>query len=102
MQVKFDEKTCQMELPDEYQLMDYGMDLYAPQSTRDEEGRRIPDCVASHAGSRWMEMEGNDVYSKSCRSERESHLFSCPSEYSGSIYKEKSPHRMKQMKADIV
>ena len=41
MQVKFDEKTCQMELPDEYQFMDYGMDLYAPQSTLDEEGRRI-------------------------------------------------------------
>lgn len=41
MQVKFDEKTCQMELPDEYQLMDYGMDIYAPQSTLDEEGRRI-------------------------------------------------------------
>ena len=27
MQVKFDEKTCQMELPDEYQLMDYGMNM---------------------------------------------------------------------------
>ena len=30
-----------MELPDEYQLLDYGTDLYAPQSTLDEEGRRI-------------------------------------------------------------
>lgn len=41
MQVKFDEKTCQMQLTDEYQFMDYGMDLYAPQSTLDEKGRRI-------------------------------------------------------------
>ena len=30
-----------MELPEEYQFLDYGTDLYAPQSTLDEEGRRI-------------------------------------------------------------
>lgn len=41
MQVNFDEETCQMQLADEYQFMDYGMDLYAPQSTLDEKGRRI-------------------------------------------------------------
>lgn len=41
MQVKFDCESCQMELSDEYQFLDYGMDLYAPQSTVDEEGRRI-------------------------------------------------------------
>ena len=41
MQVKFDKETCAMELPEEYQFLDYGTDLYAPQSTLDEEGRRI-------------------------------------------------------------
>ena len=41
MQVKFNEESCQMELPAEYQFMDYGTDPYAPQSTLDAEGRRI-------------------------------------------------------------
>lgn len=39
--VDFDEKSCTMEIPDKYQFLDYGMDLYAPQSTLDEEGRRV-------------------------------------------------------------
>lgn len=37
----FDEKTGTMELSDTYQFLDYGMDLYAPQTTLDQEGRRI-------------------------------------------------------------
>lgn len=41
MPVDFDEKTCVMDIPGTYQLVDYGMDLYAPQSTLDKEGRRI-------------------------------------------------------------
>lgn len=41
MPVDFDEKTCVMDIPRVYQLVDYGMDLYAPQSTLDKEGRRI-------------------------------------------------------------
>lgn len=39
--VTFDETSCNMEIPDSYQFLDYGLDLYAPQSTLDEEGRRI-------------------------------------------------------------
>ena len=39
--VKFEEKTCSMEIPDSFQFLDYGLDLYAPQSTLDEEGRRM-------------------------------------------------------------
>lgn len=39
--VNFDEKSCEMEIPDTYQFIDYGMDLYAPQSTVDKEGRRV-------------------------------------------------------------
>lgn len=41
MPVEFEEKTCTMELPDEYQYLDYGLDLYAPQTTLDEAGRRV-------------------------------------------------------------
>lgn len=39
--VDFDADTCKMTIPDHYQYFDYGMDLYAPQSTVDEEGRRV-------------------------------------------------------------
>lgn len=41
MPVEFEEETCTMVIPDHYQYLDYGMDLYAPQSTRDAEGRRV-------------------------------------------------------------
>ncbi len=41
MTVDFEEETCQMDLSDSYQLLDYGQDLYAPQSTLDAEGRRV-------------------------------------------------------------
>ncbi len=41
MMVDFDEASCTMKIPDHYQYMDYGLDLYAAQSTVDEEGRRI-------------------------------------------------------------
>lgn len=39
--VEFDEETCAMKIPDTYQFLDYGLDLYAPQSTVDETGQRI-------------------------------------------------------------
>lgn len=41
MPVTFEEGTCKMEIPDQYQYLDYGLDLYAPQTTLDEEGRRV-------------------------------------------------------------
>lgn len=41
MLVEFDRKNCSMKLPEEYQMFDYGLDLYAPQSTVDEAGRRV-------------------------------------------------------------
>lgn len=41
MLVKFEEETCRMELPDQYRFLDYGLDLYAPQSTVDAQGRRV-------------------------------------------------------------
>ena len=39
--VEFDQDSCRMEIPDAYQFLDYGMDLYAPQTTLDREGRRV-------------------------------------------------------------
>lgn len=39
--VEFDQSSCRMEIPDTYQFLDYGLDLYAPQTTLDAEGRRI-------------------------------------------------------------
>lgn len=41
MPVEFEEETCTMSLPERYQYLDYGLDLYAPQSTVDEAGRRV-------------------------------------------------------------
>lgn len=41
MLVDFEEESCSMKLPEDYQFLDYGLDLYAPQSTKDEEGRRV-------------------------------------------------------------
>ncbi len=39
--VDFEENTCTMKLPKDYQFLDYGLDLYAPQTTTDKEGRRV-------------------------------------------------------------
>lgn len=37
----FDEDNCMMNIHDDYQMLDYGIDLYAPQSTADKNGRRV-------------------------------------------------------------
>lgn len=39
--VSFNEKECTMTIPNTYQMLDYGLDLYAPQTTTDAEGRRV-------------------------------------------------------------
>lgn len=41
MAVDFKEDGCEMTMPDTYQYLDYGLDLYAPQSTVDENGNRV-------------------------------------------------------------
>ena len=38
---EFKEESCDMTLGNEYQFFDYGLDLYAPQSTTDKNGRRV-------------------------------------------------------------
>lgn len=37
----FEQKTCRLKLPDTYQFVDYGMDIYAPQTNIDKDGRRV-------------------------------------------------------------
>ncbi len=39
--VDFQEDGCCMDIPDDYQFLDYGMDLYAAQTAVDEAGRRV-------------------------------------------------------------
>lgn len=39
--VNFDEKDCNMKIDKNYQFFDYGLDLYAPQSTTDKDGNRV-------------------------------------------------------------
>lgn len=39
--VEFDQSSCRIEIPDVYQFLDCGLDLYAPQTALDAEGRRI-------------------------------------------------------------
>ena len=38
---EFDRQTCVLTLPERFQYVDYGMDLYAPQTNVDREGRRV-------------------------------------------------------------
>ncbi len=73
----FDENTGKMELSENYQLFDYGIDLYAPQSTTDEDGNRVviawarmPEAVITEKGEwcgmmcipRIVDVKNNHVY----------------------------------------
>lgn len=41
MNVHLEEADCEMTFPERYQYLDYGLDLYAPQTTVDAQGRRV-------------------------------------------------------------
>ena len=73
----FDENTGKMELSENCQLFDYGIDLYAPQSTTDEDGNRVviawarmPEAVITEKGEwcgmmcipRIVDVKNNHVY----------------------------------------
>lgn len=72
--VDFDEESCKMRIPDQYQFLDYGMDLYAPQTTLDSEGRRIliawlrmpkpvdEGWIGMFCAPRVVEMENGHIY----------------------------------------
>jgi len=59
----FDEKSCHLELSGDLQYVDYGFELYAPQTAVDEEGRRVligwmrmPKAVKEENGEEWIGM----------------------------------------------
>ena len=73
----FDENTGKMELSENYQLFDYGIDLYAPQSTTDKDGNRVviawarmPEAVITEKGEwcgmmcipRIVDVKNNHIY----------------------------------------
>lgn len=73
----FDENTGKMELSENYQFFDYGIDLYAPQSTTDKDGNRVviawarmPEAVITEKGEwcgmmcipRIVDVKNNHVY----------------------------------------
>ena len=73
----FDENTGKMELSEDYQLFDYGIDLYAPQSTTDKDGNRVviawarmPEAIITEKGEwcgmmcipRIVDIKNNHVY----------------------------------------
>ncbi len=72
--VEFDEDTCRMEIPDRYQFADHGMDLYAPQSTLDADGRRVMEAwirmpkpaeegwIGMFCSPRVVERKGGHIY----------------------------------------
>lgn len=74
MPVEFEEESCTMKIPDTYQFIDYGMDIYAPQSTLDEKGRRVitawvrmpesPDgrWIGMHIAPRVAEVQNHHIY----------------------------------------
>ena len=75
---EFDSRTCTMEISSEFQYVDYGMDLYAPQTNVDREGRRVligwmrmPEAVKEEGKKDWngmmslprvVEIAGEHIY----------------------------------------
>lgn len=78
MPAEFDAEACTLKLPQHYQYVDYGLDLYAPQTTVDKEGRRVmiawlrmPKVVEEEGEEPWIgmmtiprviEMEDEHIY----------------------------------------
>ena len=63
MPVDFDTERCRLHFRKEYQYVDYGLDLYAPQTNVDAEGRRVmvawmrmPEAVKSPGDIPWNGM----------------------------------------------
>lgn len=60
---EFDKDSCSMKISGEFQYMDYGMDLYAPQTNVDRDGRRVmiawmrmPEPVDDKGEKPWIGM----------------------------------------------
>lgn len=60
---EFDPSFCTMEIPEQFQYVDYGLDLYAVQTNLDKESRRVmigwmrmPQAVKERDGQEWNGM----------------------------------------------
>lgn len=78
MPADFEPETCSLSLRGNYQYIDYGLDLYAPQTNVDAGGRRVmiawmrmPEAVKEPGGAPWngmmclprvVELEGGHIY----------------------------------------
>lgn len=75
--VDFVEGKCELTLPETYQFVDYGLDLYAPQTNLDKDGNRVmvawmrmPEAVTGERGAwngmmctpRVMEVKAGHIY----------------------------------------
>jgi len=57
--VDFEESSCTMKIPGQYQFLDYGLDLYAAQTTCDKDGNRVMIAwlrMPEPVGGRWIGM----------------------------------------------
>lgn len=59
----FDPENCELQVSEDYQFVDYGLDLYAPQTNLDAEGRRVmiawirmPEPVKKDGEKPWIGM----------------------------------------------
>lgn len=51
---EFETEHCELRISEKYQFVDYGLDLYAPQTTLDSEGRRSLVQSATLEGHCWL------------------------------------------------
>lgn len=79
--VEFREEDCTMKLSGNYQLLDLGVDLYAPQTTTDAEGRRVlvawarmPETVTGDSGA----YDGNACSTGTCNTGAWNGMFCIP------------------------
>ena len=76
--VDFQEETCSMNISDRWQFLDYGLDLYAPQSTVDELGQN------ARAGGGTM--DGNALRNPGCGNRKRPSVFPAPSQCDAGLF----------------
>lgn len=109
--VDYDAQDCEMKLKQEMRLIDYGMDLYAPQTNVDRDGRRVmiawmrmPQAVEMDGEKPWrgmmclprvVEVEDGHIFFR-VHPEVERYFADCSSEMAGENQGSRCmPYRMK-------
>ena len=73
--VSFDAAACRMQIPDAYQYLDYGLDLYAPQTTPDEKGPAGAGSLGADARGHGRGMDRHVLYAPRGGDEGRPYLF---------------------------